>query len=409
MIVVFNNNILLYLYILILAIMILFLFWVAQRKGYNECSYKYNVNFFCRSLKKKIMVMKKDDISRWKSHQDITVISRKTLRQMFPTIQFHLWISHYVFVFFQEKKYVCIEFDNPGFQINESYVPFWFDYIHPWMMSRLPQMKQYFFVMQTWDGSTVDCPFNLYPYSQLQIFSSYDKYKREKEKKPYLFPFFHSLKKIGCFCIQKNELDSLCILDPVFVHTRGYASLKLKIDEYIEKAPHMKNKINKIIFRGSLENGSRYNFFQYEDKIYGPRKTLYLQKEDWQDILDIDDSFLSMEKMMDYKFILDIDGWTNGWESFFWKLYSGCVVFKQESIWKQWYYDEIKPFVHFIPIKNDFSDLREKYKWCMQNESECEKIVMNARRFISTFLSFSNSVNFMRNYLYVHYFQLFAS
>ena len=40
-----------------------------------------------------------------------------------------------------------------------------------------------------------------------------------------------------------------------------------------------------------------------------------------------------------------------------------------------------------IPIKSDLSDLKEKIKWCKSNQSACEEIGRNARRFYFEYIS----------------------
>jgi hypothetical protein len=90
---------------------------------------------------------------------------------------------------------------------------------------------------------------------------------------------------------------------------------------------------------------------------------------------------------MKYKYILDIDGYTNSWEGTIWKLYSGSVVIKQKSIWKQWYYDELKEWIHYVPVNNDFSNLEEVMNWCLNNDELCKQISINSRNFVKNKLN----------------------
>jgi len=56
-----------------------------------------------------------------------------------------------------------------------------------------------------------------------------------------------------------------------------------------------------------------------------------------------------------YKYVLDVDG--NGWSSRFKRLMtSNSLVFKS-TIYPEWYQDRIAPWVHYVPVKVDFSDL----------------------------------------------------
>ena len=49
--------------------------------------------------------------------------------------------------------------------------------------------------------------------------------------------------------------------------------------------------------------------------------------------------------------------------------------------YKEWYYDAMVPFVHYIPIALDFSDLCEKYQWIKSNPAAAQAMSDNARQF----------------------------
>jgi len=42
----------------------------------------------------------------------------------------------------------------------------------------------------------------------------------------------------------------------------------------------------------------------------------------------------------------------------------------------QWYYDKLIPYVNYIPVKTDFSDLDHQYKWALQNDTTLKQIAM---------------------------------
>ena len=44
--------------------------------------------------------------------------------------------------------------------------------------------------------------------------------------------------------------------------------------------------------------------------------------------------------------------------------------------------DELIEWEHYVPIKNDFSDLNEKIEWCINNDDKCKKISENANNFV---------------------------
>ncbi|KAG0702517.1 glycosyl transferase family 90-domain-containing protein, partial [Suillus ampliporus] len=56
-----------------------------------------------------------------------------------------------------------------------------------------------------------------------------------------------------------------------------------------------------------------------------------------------------------YKYVLDMDG--NGWSSRFKRLMTtNSLVFKS-TVYPEWFSDRLSPWVHYIPIQNDYSDL----------------------------------------------------
>jgi Glycosyl transferase family 90 len=83
------------------------------------------------------------------------------------------------------------------------------------------------------------------------------------------------------------------------------------------------------------------------------------------------------------KYAIDIDGWTNTWSNFLIRLHFGCCVLKIESptAHRQWYYDRIRPWEHFVPVKADMSDLAEKIDWVRSNDREAEEIAQRGQAF----------------------------
>ncbi len=87
------------------------------------------------------------------------------------------------------------------------------------------------------------------------------------------------------------------------------------------------------------------------------------------------------ETALSYRYLIEIDGNANSW-GFFFKLATGAAVFKVESIWEQWFYEWLKPWVHYIPVRKDLNDLIDKIKWAKENDSEAQKIGQNGRELV---------------------------
>jgi hypothetical protein len=71
-----------------------------------------------------------------------------------------------------------------------------------------------------------------------------------------------------------------------------------------------------------------------------------------------------------YKYQIDIDGNSNAWAGLFQKLLSKSAVLKVASPhgFRQWYYDRLIPWEHFVPVESDMTDLVEKTQWLIAND-----------------------------------------
>lgn len=84
------------------------------------------------------------------------------------------------------------------------------------------------------------------------------------------------------------------------------------------------------------------------------------------------------------KYAIDIDGYSNAWSNLFIRLKLGCCVFKVDSDYgfRQWYYDRLKPFEHYIPIKADLSDLFEQVEWAQENQGRAQEIAATGQALV---------------------------
>ena len=69
------------------------------------------------------------------------------------------------------------------------------------------------------------------------------------------------------------------------------------------------------------------------------------------------------------------------------------------SDYKLWYTDKLKPFVHYVPVMPDLSNLMEKVRWCRDNDDKCREIANNARRFYEEHLSQSSILDYLQTTL----------
>ncbi len=78
------------------------------------------------------------------------------------------------------------------------------------------------------------------------------------------------------------------------------------------------------------------------------------------------------------------------------------VLFHHESPTKDWFYDLMQSWVHFIPINTDLSNLREQYDWAEANPDEVKKIAEESTKLAEYLLS-SEYMDTVYDELFVDY------
>ena len=253
-------------------------------------------------------------------------------------------------------------------------------------------MNKYYILFCLYDGYRERisyCSEELNYYSAL-----HDEFKDQYEIKVNdncMSPILHKNKYIYAFCKHINDIYTIPFVDLFYIQTNGH---KDKLSIINNNNIDFDKKINKCVYRGNIINGTSQNFLNKHNHSLNQReyfKSLLIAGK--INNICYQNDYMSIEDQIKYKYILDIDGWTNTWDGTVWKLYSGSVLLKTNSIWKQWYYDDLKPYVHYVPVNNDFSNLNEQIKWCQINQDKCKQIIYNARNFVLENLNFEKVIN----------------
>ena len=83
-----------------------------------------------------------------------------------------------------------------------------------------------------------------------------------------------------------------------------------------------------------------------------------------------------------HKYLLDIGGvGGSGWMGTLSDLATGALVFRVESPTADFYDGELKEGTHYVGVKPDLSDLREKYEWAQANQEEAFAIASAGAKF----------------------------
>ena len=131
-------------------------------------------------------------------------------------------------------------------------------------------------------------------------------------------------------------------------------------------------------------------------KIEGNR---YLQTIDIHSIPFTLVDRLTPSQQAKYKYIINIDGHVSAFRLSL-ELDAGSVILLVESDYKMWFRDFLVPYVHYVPVKRDLSDLFKQIRWCREHDNECEGIANNAKDFYKTYLTKEGIFDYLQKLIY---------
>jgi Glycosyl transferase family 90 len=238
--------------------------------------------------------------------------------------------------------------------------------------------------------------------SRVEQIRSYDEFQ--------LGSVFLNLGDVGyvpglAFCDSRS--DYFLIPDPVFVSLHGYAAMRR---EASERTATWHSRTALAFWRGGTSGPPTDTSLGWQSL---PRVVLCRMAESHPDLIDagithigqMPDSraeediqasglmrpFVASTEFIKYKYQIDIDGNTNSWPGLFQKLLTGSPVLKVASRhgYRQWYYDRLRPWVNFVPVLNDMSDLVEKLEWLKAHDDIARQIGLNGHA-LATSLSYQS-------------------
>ena len=99
---------------------------------------------------------------------------------------------------------------------------------------------------------------------------------------------------------------------------------------------------------------------------------------------------LTIKELLQYKYQISVPG--NDKDSGLnWKLASNSVVLMAKPAIESWLMEGLlQPYIHYVLLKDDYSDLDEILVWCKNNDEKCQEIVKNANMFMKQFENFED-------------------
>jgi len=120
-------------------------------------------------------------------------------------------------------------------------------------------------------------------------------------------------------------------------------------------------------------------FSRYVDGYEGQKLPNFLKKG------------LNYAEMLQHKFLISVEG-NDVATNLKWIMASHSVCIMPHPKIEGWLMEGLlQPWVHYVPVRDDFSDLLDVHQWCVSNPSQCKEIVKNANAYIARFADQDNN------------------
>ncbi len=174
---------------------------------------------------------------------------------------------------------------------------------------------------------------------------------------------------------------------PAFVKSRPIAgensnAVILKLDKtrhfnFLQDDIAFENKVNMLVGRSEFAQEHRKRFYdQYIGHPLCDLKKCFRSS---------DPGFLSIERHLEYKFILALEG-NDVATNLKWIMSSNSIAVMPVPTYETWFMEgTLIPDYHYICIRNDYKDLEEKLTYFINHPEEAKNIVSNANQYVEQF------------------------
>lgn len=207
------------------------------------------------------------------------------------------------------------------------------------------------------------------------------------------FPVKKPVKGDFYYCCERKEDLDFVFPDFIFDHWKqaGIPNFGNTVSE-ISEAAKQPYDYERMLWIGNVQtNIIRKKIIQYSEKfpdLIEAYDTCVDQVFDGKK----DIPYISLKDHTKYKYLIDIEG--RGYSGRIkMLLFTKRLLFIQERQWKSYYHFELEPYKHFIPVKNDLSDLIQQIEFTeSQGENYYDNITQNAYNFAVENLRYEKAV-----------------
>lgn len=181
---------------------------------------------------------------------------------------------------------------------------------------------------------------------------------------------------------------------PAIVKSRPIAgdnenSVVLNLDKvrhftFLDDKIKFEDKKDLVIFRGKVSNKLRRREFvdmyiNHPMCDLGETSNRNLTPSEWKR------ANLTLWDHLDFKFIMALEG-NDVASNLKWIMSSNSLAVMPRPIYETWFMEgQLIPNIHYVEIKDDYSDLEERLKYYIKNPDKAKIIIKNANEYVSKF------------------------
>lgn len=194
----------------------------------------------------------------------------------------------------------------------------------------------------------------------------------------------------------------------LFHYTPGDVQTIPCMPTFVKSRPISQENKNSVLLK--LNTIRHFNFvvdpFNYAEKkdllvwrgaCYQPHRRHFIETFHSHSLCNVGDTsrdaklgkkpFMSIQEQLKYKFILSIEG-NEVASNLKWIMASNSLCFMVKPKFETWFMEGLLiPNIHYVELKDDYSDLEDKINFYLKNEGEAARIIKNANNYVKPFLN----------------------
>jgi len=158
-----------------------------------------------------------------------------------------------------------------------------------------------------------------------------------------------------------------------------------------------KKKKTDVIWRGATTSATFRNTFvcNYFEKY----NVGFSSVKQFPELIKYKLPKLSLKEQLKYKFIISLEGYDVA-SNLKWILTSNSIPIMPKPTWVSWIMeDKLEPYVHYLPLNEDLSNLDELIDWATKNDDLCKLIAENGKKYMAQFFDKKSEKDVMEKLL----------